>query len=156
MEKSRTVKCWRCGKIITHWHLLNGLKVCADDRLCIPPKRGRTNDRTKKIGENTYIFNCCECGKKEAWYGKMSSYRYTLGYAYQRPSGSWGTRKVYCCSWSCYVKGLIKATLAKKELSADDVLFLLERKMEVPWEKVTKVAWQSLPDRYVLEEMLYA
>lgn len=32
----KEVRCARCGRITEHWHYLDGMPVCADDRLCWP------------------------------------------------------------------------------------------------------------------------
>lgn len=32
----KEVRCARCGRITEQWHYLDGMPVCADDRLCWP------------------------------------------------------------------------------------------------------------------------
>ena len=105
----------------------------------------------RKIYENTYIINCKVCGKSQCWQGRIENYRYTLRTYYKRPSGSHGFRKAYCCSWSCYIKALLKSTAEKQVLEAQDVILLLRYKKEVPWDRVAKVAWEQLPSREDLE-----
>lgn len=41
--------CVRCGRILHEWHLINGLPVCTDDRLCYPGKQ--VPRRLKKLME---------------------------------------------------------------------------------------------------------
>lgn len=43
------IKCYRCGKRIYKYHLLDGLPVCADDRLCYPAKN--LSKKIKKLAE---------------------------------------------------------------------------------------------------------
>ena len=68
----------------------------------------------RKLGEHTYIIDCKVCGKSEAWYGDINKYRYILKAAYRSPRGNWNYRKAYCCSWTCYIKGLLKSTAEKQ------------------------------------------
>lgn len=46
MEKLR---CTRCGKMTDHIHFIDGLPVCADDRLCYPSKN--IPRKIKKLAE---------------------------------------------------------------------------------------------------------
>lgn len=43
------MRCHRCGKRLYKYHLLEGMPVCADDRLCYPGKF--LTKREKKLAE---------------------------------------------------------------------------------------------------------
>lgn len=42
--------CARCGKKINYYHFVNGLPMCADDRLCYP-KPKKISKKIKKLME---------------------------------------------------------------------------------------------------------
>lgn len=105
----------------------------------------------KVVAVNTYMITCKVCGKKICWYGKLENYRYVLRAWYKTERGNHNYRKAYCCSWSCYIKALLKNTAEKEVLVAQDVLLLLRYHKEVPWDRVAKCAWTELPAREDLE-----
>ena len=106
----------------------------------------------KRIAENTYLITCKICGKKEAWYGRLEKYRYTLKQYHRTTAGNHNKKKAYCCSWSCYIKGLLESTAEKQVLEAQDVLLLLRFRKSVEWERVSDMAWKQLPSREYLED----
>ena len=105
----------------------------------------------RRVFENTYIIDCKVCGKKICWYGRLENYRYVLRQWFKTERGNYSHRKAYCCSWSCYIKALLKSTAEKQVLEAQDVILLLRYQQEVPWDRVAKVAWEQLPAREDLE-----
>ena len=111
----------------------------------------RVGTGLRPIAVNTYMIDCKVCGKSVCWYGKLENYRYVLRAWYTTERGNHSYRKAYCCSWSCYIKALLKSTAEKQLLDAQDVILLLRYQQEVPWDRVAKVAWQQLPAREDLE-----
>lgn len=98
------------------------------------------------IGRNGYRFHCYICKKEREFFGEVGSYRY-------RVYDNRARLQRYCCSWSCYIKGLLKTTAAKKVLSDQDVLLLLRYGKEVPWERVGTTGIRALPENMLPEHL---
>lgn len=45
----KSLRCFRCGKAISKYHLVDGVPVCTDDRLCYPAKN--LSKKIKKLAE---------------------------------------------------------------------------------------------------------
>lgn len=98
------------------------------------------------IGGNTFKYKCFICNEERIRHGDLTTYRWLI---WDRRAG----KHRICCCWSCYIKALLKLTAEKKSLNDQDVLLLLRYNREVPWERVTSTALQSLPINLIPEHL---
>lgn len=111
-----------------------------------------SNVGIKRVDAWSYEIDCIECGKHQLWVGMLENYKYRLMELHRNEKGRIKHVMAYTCSWTCYVKALIKATLNKEKLDDQDVLLLMRYKKPVPWDRVSRCAWTYLPSRDVLEK----
>lgn len=100
-------------------------------------------------------MTCVECGKEWVHYGALGEYKYRFLYSYINSKNNHECRKCYACSWSCYTKAMLESASNKKILSAQDVLLLIRYHREVPWDRVAKAAYEQLPSKKALEDLLW-
>lgn len=104
--------------------------------------------RLKRVDKFWSLMTCAECGKERLLKERDRDIRYSYNEPRLNSKGRIiGYRKRYCCSWTCYIRSLLKVTENKMVLDAEDVLLLLRYQKEVPWERVSYDAWRSLPEK---------